>query len=127
MGLGIHGEPGAMVAPLPSADKVVDDLLAAIVSPAEGCGYMSLRKGDRVALLVNNLGGTTAIELAITARRAIMALRQPPYEVEVLAGAAPTSAPPSPLLSNFFVHADGLQCAPSALSHRCVASTVAAS
>jgi hypothetical protein len=36
VGLGIHGEPGAAVAPLASADEVVDHLLATIMSQVRG-------------------------------------------------------------------------------------------
>jgi dihydroxyacetone kinase len=64
LGLGIHGEPGARRAPLESADATVDRLLDAIVTDAR------LGSGDRVALLVNNLGATPLMELAVVARRA---------------------------------------------------------
>jgi len=40
-----------------------------------GYKYLSVAKGERVALLINNLGGTTAIEIGVAARRAITALR----------------------------------------------------
>ncbi len=64
LGLGIHGEPGAR-APLELADVLTDRLLAAIVADER------LAPGDRVALLVNGLGGTPPLELAIVARRAV--------------------------------------------------------
>eukprot|EP00962_Isochrysis_galbana_P047945 scaffold19847_cov84-Isochrysis_galbana.AAC.1 len=83
LGLGIHGEPGASTTPLRHADAVVDTLLATIASTAPGAGYLPLSPGDRVALLVNNLGGTTPIELSITARRTLIALRAPPYSLDV--------------------------------------------
>ena len=65
LGLGIHGEPGVRKGPLEPADDLVDRLLAAIARDSK------LEPGDHVALLVNNLGGTTTMELAIVARRAI--------------------------------------------------------
>ena len=74
VGLGIHGEPGAAVAPLATANDAVDTLLATILSTEEGRGYLPLAKGAKVALLVNNLGGCTALELAIAARRAVATL-----------------------------------------------------
>jgi dihydroxyacetone kinase len=83
LGLGIHGEPGASMSPLLSADAVVDALLASITSTAPGTSYLPLSPGDKVALLVNNLGGTTPIELSIAARRALQALRSPPYSLDV--------------------------------------------
>ncbi len=67
LGLGIHGEPGVCRAPLEPADALVDRLLETIFgrfNPAPA----------RVALLVNGLGGTTTMELAIVARRAVASL-----------------------------------------------------
>src|SRR5207302_7324865 len=68
VGLGIHGEPGVRRGPLESADALVDGLLDRIVAEIGPDG------GDRVALLVNNLGATPTMELAIVARRAIAVL-----------------------------------------------------
>ncbi len=65
LGLGIHGEPGARRGTLELADVLTDRLLAAIVAEQR------LAPGERVALLVNGLGGTPPLELAIVARRAI--------------------------------------------------------
>ena len=83
VGLGIHGEPGAAVAPLATADAVVDELLSTITSRAEGRGYLPVAPGDRVALLVNNLGGCTALELALATRRAVATLEGASYGVTV--------------------------------------------
>ncbi|KWI97891.1 dihydroxyacetone kinase [Burkholderia ubonensis] len=64
LGLGIHGEKGVeRTAPLP-ADALVDTLLSSIV------GDLALDGGERVALLVNGLGATPDIELAIVLRAA---------------------------------------------------------
>ena len=68
LGLGIHGEPGVRRVPLAPADEVVDELVMQIVST------LRLRPGERVAALINNLGSTTAMELAIVARRMLFAL-----------------------------------------------------
>ena len=68
LGLGIHGEPGVRRAPIEPADRLVDRLLDAISAD------LGLAAGDRVALLVNGLGGTPAMELAVVARRAIAGL-----------------------------------------------------
>lgn len=68
LGLGIHGEPGVRRAPLEPADALVDHLLDAILADAR------LPAGDRVALLVNNLGSTPPMELAIVARHALAVL-----------------------------------------------------
>jgi dihydroxyacetone kinase len=68
LGLGIHGEPGVRKSLLRSADEHADEIIEAIVDAH------SLKAGDRVAALVNNLGATTTMELAIVARRAVTAL-----------------------------------------------------
>ncbi|KVW60829.1 dihydroxyacetone kinase family protein [Burkholderia ubonensis] len=64
LGLGIHGEKGVeRTAPLP-ADALVDTLLSSIVAD------LVLAGGERVALLVNGLGATPDMELAIVLRAA---------------------------------------------------------
>jgi dihydroxyacetone kinase len=70
LGLGIHGEPGVERTTLRRADDLVDTILGAILTDR------GLHHGDRVALLVNGLGGTPPMELAIVARRAIAVLRE---------------------------------------------------
>ncbi|BBH69735.1 dihydroxyacetone kinase subunit DhaK [Actinoplanes sp. OR16] len=63
-GVGIHGEPGRERRPLASADAIVDDLLDAIVPD------LPYRSGDRVALMINGLGGTPVSELYLLYRQA---------------------------------------------------------
>jgi len=75
LGLGIHGEPGVRKAPFEPADALVDRLLGPILA------RFAARPG-RVALLVNGLGGTTAMELAIVARRALASLAERGIVVE---------------------------------------------
>jgi dihydroxyacetone kinase len=65
MGLGIHGEPGLARVPLAPADKLVDEILGRLAPAPERSA------GGSVALMVNGLGGTPAMELAIVARRAV--------------------------------------------------------
>ncbi|KAA2211819.1 dihydroxyacetone kinase family protein [Teichococcus oryzae] len=69
LGLGIHGEQGVQRAALRPADGLVDTMLEAIAAD------LGLRAGARVALLVNGLGGTPPMELAIVARGALAWLR----------------------------------------------------
>jgi dihydroxyacetone kinase len=71
LGLGIHGEPGVRRCPLEPADALVDRLLAAILADLVPD---AARPGGRVVLLVNNLGGTPVMELAIVTRRALAIL-----------------------------------------------------
>jgi dihydroxyacetone kinase len=76
LGLGIHGEAGVERSAMMPADALVERLLASILSDRK------LVAGDRVALLVNGLGGTTPMELAIVARHAMAALRARGLAVE---------------------------------------------
>ncbi len=76
LGLGIHGEAGVERAPMMPADALVERLLSSILSDRK------LVSGDRVALLVNGLGGTTPMELAIVARHAMAVLRARGLTVE---------------------------------------------
>ena len=76
LGLGIHGEKGIERTAIMSADDLVERLLSSIIED------MSLAKGSRVALLVNGLGATPPMELAIVARHALAVLRERGITVE---------------------------------------------
>ncbi|HQT76667.1 MAG: dihydroxyacetone kinase subunit DhaK [Rhodospirillales bacterium 20-64-7] len=69
LGLGIHGEAGVRRERLEPADRLVEAMLDVIL--ADRC----ITANDRVALLVNGLGGTPPMELAIVARHALTTLR----------------------------------------------------
>ena len=64
MGVGIHGEPGRERKKMAPADAIVDELLDAVVTD------LPYSSGDRVALMINGLGGTPISELYILFRRA---------------------------------------------------------
>ena len=76
LGLGIHGEPGVKRMRLQTADELTETLLAEVLKHG--------RFGDekRVAVMVNNLGATTEMELAIVARHAMRFLESKGYTVE---------------------------------------------
>ena len=57
VGVGIHGEPGRRRAKIVSANEIVDILLDAVVPD------LPFESGDRVALMINGLGGTPISEL----------------------------------------------------------------
>ena len=57
VGIGIHGEPGRRRAKQVTANEVVSLLLEAVVSD------LPFQQGDRVALMINGLGGTPISEL----------------------------------------------------------------
>lgn len=83
VGLGIHGESGTYTTPLETCDATVDRLLDLITSQKEGRGYLTVTPGEKVALLVNNLGGSTTIELHLAARAAVNILKEK-HGVEVV-------------------------------------------
>ena len=68
LGLGIHGEPGVRRAALASADQLTETLVETILSARELCS------GERIVLLVNNLGATTTMEMDIVTRYAFATL-----------------------------------------------------
>ncbi len=76
LGLGIHGEPGVKRVKLQPADELTDSLLAEIVK------HGNFGKEKRVAVMVNNLGATTPMELAIVARRTLPNLQSRGFTVE---------------------------------------------
>ena len=57
IGVGIHGEPGRRRAPWAPANELVEELLNAVVTD------LPFASGDRVALMINGLGGTPISEL----------------------------------------------------------------
>jgi dihydroxyacetone kinase len=76
LGLGIHGEPGAKRIRLEGAREIVELLIAPILQTRD------FGAGSRVAVLVNNLGATTSMELAIVARSAAKFLESKEIAVE---------------------------------------------
>lgn len=69
-GLGIHGEAGVSRSSHLTADEIVAGLLETILRHA------ALKSESKVALLVNNLGGTPRMELDIVARATLQALQE---------------------------------------------------
>lgn len=70
VGVGIHGEPGRRRAKLTSANEITDELLDAVVND------LPYASGDRVALMINGLGGTPISELYILYGRAHEQLKE---------------------------------------------------
>jgi len=69
LGLGIHGEKGVLRTKAASADALADTVLESILDD------LNITSGTPVVLLVNGLGGTPVMELAIVMRRALANLR----------------------------------------------------
>ncbi|MBS7707480.1 dihydroxyacetone kinase family protein [Chelatococcus asaccharovorans] len=76
LGLGIHGEKGVARGRLPPVDELVDRMLEPLLSE------LAVSSRQPVALLVNGLGATTAMELAIVTRRALATLTERGVTVE---------------------------------------------
>jgi dihydroxyacetone kinase-like protein len=70
VGVGIHGEPGRRRDKLKSADAIIDEMFDAV---AEDLPFES---GDRIALMINGLGGTPPSELYVLYRRAAQRCKQ---------------------------------------------------
>ncbi|KAG2424502.1 hypothetical protein HYH02_015172 [Chlamydomonas schloesseri] len=82
IGLGIHGEPGrASVRPPPPAAELVTRMVKQIASGSpffklpSSSSSTSSASAPRLALLVNNLGGTPPLELSLVAGAALTAAR----------------------------------------------------
>jgi triose/dihydroxyacetone kinase / FAD-AMP lyase (cyclizing) len=76
LGLGIHGEPGVRRMQLRSAKELTGLLLAEILK------HGKFDDERRVAVMVNNLGATTEMELAIVARHTMDFLESKGFAVE---------------------------------------------
>jgi dihydroxyacetone kinase len=76
LGLGIHGEPGVVRTELQPADELTETLLTQILKH----GKFGAEK--RVAVMVNNLGAVTEMELAIVARHAMVFVESKGFTVE---------------------------------------------
>lgn len=66
VGVGIHGEPGRHRDKLKPADKIVDEIFDAVASD------LPFKSGDKVALMINGLGGTPPSELYLLYRKAAL-------------------------------------------------------
>jgi triose/dihydroxyacetone kinase / FAD-AMP lyase (cyclizing) len=78
LGLGIHGEPGVIRTKLQPADQLTETLLTRILKDR------NFGAQKRIAVLINNLGATTEMELAIVARHATQFLDRSGFTVERL-------------------------------------------
>jgi triose/dihydroxyacetone kinase / FAD-AMP lyase (cyclizing) len=76
LGLGIHGEPGVKRTELQGADQLTETLLTEIMKSGKFGGE------KRVVVMVNSLGVTTEMELAIVARHVIAFLETRGFVVE---------------------------------------------
>jgi dihydroxyacetone kinase-like protein len=75
VGVGIHGEPGRRRDKLKTADKIVDEIFDAVATD------LPFKSGDRVALMINGLGGTPPSELYVLYRQAALLAKKAGLEV----------------------------------------------
>lgn len=69
MGIGIHGEPGTKKTKLKKVDQIVELLLQDILKD------ITIDKGEKIALMINGMGGTPLMELYIANRKANQILK----------------------------------------------------
>ena len=70
LGLGIHGEAGVRRMPVSTAETAVRAMLDHMTHP-ESATRMELAPGDRVVVMVNNLGSVTNLEMGILTKEVI--------------------------------------------------------
>ncbi|XP_028409889.1 triokinase/FMN cyclase-like [Dendronephthya gigantea] len=76
LGLGIHGEKGVERIKLLTAKQLVQRMVEHMSTESEAeTNKFYLKKGDKLGLMVNNLGGTTQLELYIVAKEAVQYLK----------------------------------------------------
>jgi dihydroxyacetone kinase-like protein len=66
VGIGIHGEPGRRCTKIKNADEIVDEVFEAVSKD------LPFKQGDRVALMINGMGGTPISELYLLYRKAAL-------------------------------------------------------
>lgn len=65
LGLGIHNEPGVKIKPIPNIDDLIKKMFHMLTSPEDKSRHyvdFNLKQDDYI-LLVNNIGGTSSLEL----------------------------------------------------------------
>lgn len=75
IGMGAHGEPGVERRKLMPADELAEEMTRLLLSD------LPFKKGDRIAMLLNNLGATTVMELMIVNRHVRNILKREGIEV----------------------------------------------
>jgi dihydroxyacetone kinase-like protein len=75
VGVGIHGEPGRRRDKIRPADQITDELFDAVAQD------IPFQSGDRVALMINGLGGTPISELYVLYGRAAKRAKEAGFEV----------------------------------------------
>lgn len=70
VGLGAHGEAGVERIKIMPADETVEYMLNMMTDKSRSC-HLPLQYGEKVSLIMNNLGGISELEMHILGRKAI--------------------------------------------------------
>merc|ERR1711971_122382 len=101
LGLGVHGEAGVASMPLSNARDAVKAILVHMTNRSSATALSLASSGERLAVIVNNLGGTSKLEELVVAREVVTQLEGMGHKVtgrpdwEALLD-APTLAPAWP-------------------------------
>ena len=85
IGMGIHNEPGARrLSPIPPLSELIPELVENLISTSDpDRSFVPFKgAGDRVVLLVNNLGGTSELEMGAVVAEARKGLAARGVQVE---------------------------------------------
>lgn len=76
IGLGIHNEPGHKVSPIPNIDTLIKDMFDKLVSSKDkDRHYVDFDlKNDEYVLVINNMGGSSSLELYAVAHHVVLNL-----------------------------------------------------
>merc|ERR1719412_3035518 len=74
LGLGVHGEAGVASMPLSNAREAVKSILTHMTNPSSATALSLNSSGERLAVIVNNLGGTSKLEELVVAREVVTQL-----------------------------------------------------
>ncbi|KAJ3338514.1 hypothetical protein HDU93_009439 [Gonapodya sp. JEL0774] len=75
LGLGIHGEPGALTLPMEGCKEIVKRIVEGLVGvESTGMEYCEVKEGDDCVVVVNNLGGVSGLEMGVVVKEVVEAL-----------------------------------------------------
>jgi len=80
IGLGVHGEAGVGQVPLTTANLAVKKLIDHMTNP-DSTTKLELRPGEKIAVILNNLGATSKLEELILAREVVTQLEARGFRV----------------------------------------------
>ena len=74
LGLGMHGEAGVRRVKLASAKQTVEMMLDHMTNP-DSTTHLQLNKGDNVAVVLNNLGAISSLEMGILTKEVVTQMK----------------------------------------------------